>query len=233
MRAVFHSFENHSAGEVVHIMGEAAHHLNVVRVKAHEFILLLNGKGSKLTGEITSVQKNQVDIKITHSEKFHPSHELSLAIASPKKEAFEDILKFSVELGIRHVYPLSSDFSQYDYMASERVQRILESALIQSNNPFFPEIHAQQSLKNFLATHQETIVFFNSQKNQHAKNDDNALGSKTVLIGPEGGFSPAEVVAITNYSKTQEIHLPTPILRAPTAVASSVGYLLALRNNHK
>ena len=231
MRAIYHVFETHHAGEVIHVTGEAAHHLNVVRVKEREHVLLLNGKGSKLTGEITSVQKNQVDIKITHAEVFHPLHELSLAIANPKKEAFEDILKAAVELGIKHIYPLSSDFSQYDYVPSERVQRILESALIQSNNPFFPIVHPQQTLKNFLGVHTDTIVFFNSQKNQHAKTDEHAHASKTILIGPEGGFSPAEVVSITNYSKTQEIHLPTPILRAPTAVASSVGYLLALRKS--
>jgi 16S rRNA (uracil1498-N3)-methyltransferase len=231
MRAIYHLFENHVVGETMHITGDAAHHLNVVRVKNHEHILLLNGKGAKLTGEITSVQKNQVDIKITQAENLKASHQLSLAIANPKKDAFEDILKLAVELGINHIYPLSSDFSQYDYASSERVQRILESALIQSNNPFFPEVHPQQTLKNFLGVHTDTIVFFNSQKSDIQKKSEQDRSAKTILIGPEGGFSPAEVVSITNYSKLQEIHLPTPIMRAPTAVAASVGYLLSLANN--
>lgn len=231
MRAVFYSFDSGEIGQVVQVTGDTAHHLNVVRVRANETILLLNGKGSKLTGTVESIQKNQVDIKITHAEEFSSTHELSLAIANPKKDAFEDILKAAVELGLKNIYPLSSDFSQYDYAPSERIQRVLESALIQSNNPFFPIIHSQVTLKEFLSKHQETIVFFNSQINPEQKNAIENAAKKTILIGPEGGFSPAEVAAISGYSQTQEIHLPTPILRAPTAVASSVGYLLALKNH--
>jgi 16S rRNA (uracil1498-N3)-methyltransferase len=231
LRAAFYPFDKLAIGEVVHISGDTAHHLNVVRIKSNEAILLLNGKGSRLTGKVLSIQKNLVEIQATDYQEVQPSHDLSLAIANPKKDAFEDILKAAVELGIKNIYPLSSDFSQYDYIPSERVERILESALIQSNNAFMPVVHSQTSLKEFLAKHTDTIVFFNSRLTRGPNNDSAAQQKKTILIGPEGGFSPAEVEIISQYSLIQEIHLPTPILRAPTAVASSVGYLLALRNN--
>ena len=227
MRAVYHSFDSIASGDQLVIIGDAAHHLNVVRVKANETVLLMNGKGSILKGVIQALSKNRVEIKIEHSETFQHTHELSLAVANPKKEAFEDILKSAVELGLKHVYPLSSEFSQYDYASSERIQRVLESALIQSNNPFFPIIHEQQTLKNFLNTHQDTLVFFNSQINPNSAKKEFHNIAKTILIGPEGGFSPNEVAEILKFSQVQEIHLPTPIMRAPTAVASSVGYLLA------
>lgn len=227
MRAVYNNFDHVNSGDNLVITGDAAHHLNVVRVKVQETILLMNGKGSIVRGEVQSVSKNQIEIKIAHAESFKPKHELSLAIANPKKDAFEDILKSAVELGIRDIYPLSSDFSQYDYAPSERIQRVLESALIQSNNPFFPIIHEQQTLKNFLSTHTNTLVFFNSQKSQSDKEKAIHSPAKTILIGPEGGFSPNEVTEILKFSSVQEIHLATPIMRAPTAVASSVGYLLA------
>ena len=155
-----------------------------------------------------------------------PTHELSLAIAMPKKDAFEDILKLAVELGVREIFPLTSAYSQYEYEASERVQRILESALVQSNNPFFPEIHPQQALSDFLISHTETIAFFNSREPASPKGQETAV-KKTILIGPEGGFSTEEVNLISKYPKNLEIHLATPILRAPTAVASSIGYLLS------
>lgn len=231
MRAVFYPFEKIALNETIQVTGDTAHHLNVVRVKINEVILLLNGKGARLTGNVLSIQKNLVEIQTTKFEESKASHELSLAIANPKKDAFEDILKAAVELGIKNIYPLSSDFSQYDYLPSERIDRILESALIQSNNAFMPTIYSQQSLKDFLAKHSDTIVFFNSKITPGPMNDSAAQEKKTILIGPEGGFSPLEVEIISQYSSIQEIHLPTPILRAPTAVASSVGYLLALRNN--
>ena len=230
MRAVYHSFDSVNSGDHLIITGDAAHHLNVVRVKINEVILLMNGRGSILKGVIQSLSKNQIDIKVEHSEVFQHTHELSLAIANPKKDAFEDILKSAVELGLKHIYPLSSEFSQYDYAPSERIQRVLESALIQSNNPFFPVIHEQQALKNFLNTHQDTLVFFNSQTNPDSAKKALQNSAKTILIGPEGGFSAIEVAEILKYSRVQEIHLSTPIMRAPTAVASSVGYLLAQGN---
>lgn len=227
MRAVFCSFDFAEVGTLLEITGDVAHHLNVVRIRQNETIFLLNGKGSRLTGSVETIQKNLVEVKITQAENLSRTHELSLAIANPKKDAFEDILKAAVELGIKHIYPLSSDFSQYEYQASERIERILESALIQSNNPFFPQIHLQSTLKEFLSTHQNTIAFFNSRSSQAKVGRDDQKAEKTILIGPEGGFSPAEQLLISQYSQIQEIHLPTPILRAPTAVASSVGYLLA------
>lgn len=233
MRAVYNDFENVKTGDVLSVTGDAAHHLNVVRVKNKEVILLMNGKGSILRGEIQSIAKNLIEIKIEEAKCFEAKHELSLAIANPKKDAFEDILKSAVELGLRHIYPLSSDFSQYDYAPSERIQRVLESALIQSNNPFFPVIHEQQTLKNFLTTHQDTLVFFNSQINPDSEKNAANDHAKTILIGPEGGFSPNEVADILKYSSVLEIHLPTPIMRAPTAVASSVGYLIACGSKTK
>lgn len=227
MRAIYNDFENVDSNDILLITGDAAHHLNVVRVKLHEIILLMNGKGMIIRGEIKSLSKNQIEIQIDQIEKRDPRHELSLAIANPKKDAFEDIVKSAVELGIRHVYPLSSEFSQYNYTPSDRVERILESALIQSNNPFFPIIHEQQTIINFLNTHSDTIVFFDSQPECSKKDAPVQTSAKTILIGPEAGFSSKEVTDILKYSSVQQIHLATPIMRAPTAVASSVGYLLA------
>jgi len=226
LRAIYHAFADLFENSDILIEGESAHHLNVVRVKIDEMLLLLNGQGSIVTGKITALSKNQVSVKVQKVESFVRQHELSLAIANPKKDAFEDILKAAVELGVKNIYPLSSDFSQYDYVASERVARVMESALIQSNNPFFPAVHSQQSLKEFLSTHQDQICFFNSKPSQETSVKAGVI-PKTILIGPEGGFSSGEISAILAFPKIQEIHLPTPILRAPTAVAASIGYLLA------
>ncbi len=232
MRAVFHSFDKIADNETLLVTGEAAHHLNVVRIRNNEELLLLNGRGSILTGKVLSASKNAIEISILKSENKNPTHALSLAVAMPKKDAFEDILKMAVELGVNDIYPLVSEYSQHEYAPSDRVQRILESALIQSNNPFLPMIHEQRSLEAFLKEHKETLVFFNSRP-VDAKKDQAHGPKKTILIGPEGGFSPAEVSAINLYPSVLEIHLPTPILRAPTAVASSVGYLLAAENGPK
>ncbi len=229
MRAVYYKFENDFSGDVVTIKGDSVHHLMVARVRVKEKILLLNGSGIKIQGEVLEISKNSIKVKIHSKEAFTPEHQLSLAIAMPKKDAFEDILKIAVEVGIREIHPLVSAFSQYDYTPNERIERILESALIQSNNPFFPVIHAQKKLSDFLSMHEDELVFFNSQVS-NSKNHTKKDIRRTILVGPEGGFSPEEIENILKYPQILEVHLPTPILRAPTAVASSVGYLLASLN---
>lgn len=225
MRALFYSFHDISLDSIVEIADERAKHLQVVRIKIGETVLLLNGQGKSAQGEIVEIHKKSVTLKIRSVFEAQKSHQFSLAIATPKKEAFEDILKIAVELGAVDIYPLTSEFSQYQYVSSERVDRILESALIQSNNAFLPTVHPQAQLDEFLQSHQSPLVFFNSRPNS-AK--EKIIHEKTtILIGPEGGFSPSEIKRIENYSQVKTIHLPTPIMRAPTAVAAAIGYLLS------
>lgn len=228
MRAAFYSFKNATVNEVVELSGESFHHLSVARIKKNEKILLLNGEGEKLFGEVEYLGKKSLNIRIEKIETISQLPGISLAIATPKKDAFEDVLKMAVELGVQKIFPLISHYSQYKYTWSERVQRILESALIQSNNAYFPKIYEMESLDDFLKNHGDALAFFNSEKNENEKRKENCGTLPiTALLGPEGGFSREETSKILNYKKVLEIHFKTPILRTPTAFAASIGYLLS------
>lgn len=226
MRAILYPFTKESVQKNLFITGESAKHLHVVRVKREEKILVLNGHGLKVSAKVGEISKNQIELLIESVEEVLSTHEISLAIATPKKDAFEDILKIAVELGVRNIYPLTSEFSQFNYSASERIQRILESALVQSNNPFLPTIHPQVNLDHFLTQLKIPLYFFNSRASS-SQNAEKVPGKKMVLIGPEGGFSLREEASILTKLNVFSIHFRTPILRASTAVASSVGYLLS------
>ena len=227
MRAIYYSFSKENNSQKIIVSDESAKHLQVVRIKINDDILVLNGKGLKAFTKVGLISKNHVELSVNLIEEAKVSHEISLAIASPKKDAFEDILKIAIELGVQNIYPLSSEFSQYDYLYSDRIQRILESALIQSNNPFLPIIHPQIELDLFLNQLNCPLYFFNSRPSSSVTSQV-TTGPKIILIGPEGGFSPREEANILAQKGIFSIHLPTPILRAPTAVASSIGYLLSI-----
>ncbi len=226
MRAIIYPFSGVEKNENINVTGESLKHLLVVRIKLNEEVLVLNGSGSRAFTRVVSISKHQVELIVETVEESSPYHEISLAIANPKKDAFEEILKIAVELGVQKIYPLTSQFSQYDFTPSERSNRILESALIQSNNTFFPQIMPQVKLDEFLKQAIVPIIFFNSKPNKD-KIFNNLNGPKIILIGPEGGFSLDEESKILAQSNTFSIHFSTPILRAPTAVASSIGYLLS------
>lgn len=230
MRAIFYPFENVQKGDSLLIEGDSAHHLNVVRTRVNDELLLLNGKGSRLTAKVQTIDKKQVGLNILEVENVQKKIQITLAVATPKKDAFEDILKMAVELGVDVIQPLSSHFSQLDFEENERTGRLIESALIQSNNAFLPKIAAQQSLTQYLQSNSSPLYFFNSRPVQNAK-VTSVADNFHLLIGPEGGFSPEEIELITSYKGTIQVHLPTPILRAPTAVSASIGYIMALKNS--
>jgi 16S rRNA (uracil1498-N3)-methyltransferase len=231
MRALYLPSYKFVANQLVSIEGDALHHLQVVRVKKDEEVLLLNGIGASAQGRIVEIQKKQALVQVNKVETKEALHEFSLAIGVPKKDAFEDILKMATELGIRNIYPLTTEYSQYEYAPTERVQKILESALVQSNNLFMPTIHPQVSLEHFLENFPFEILFLNSRQDFDARNSTSMTGV-CALVGPEGGFSIAEEQKLISMNNVKSIHLATPILRAPTAVASAIGYLLACDEFH-
>jgi 16S rRNA (uracil1498-N3)-methyltransferase len=225
MRAVFADVEFVS-GANLEISGEVAHHLSVARVKTGEEILVLNGNGEYATCKVENLTKKDVLLKTIKVSKENKKHNVSIAIGVPKKDAMEDIIKICVELGVNNIYPLTTQYSQYKLEENERLFRIIESALIQSNNLYWPKIYKQNSLEFFLENLKVPLVYFSSRKidNNLSINSDEEI---VILIGPEGGFSSTEEQLIRNYKLTNAIHLDTAIMRAPTAVATSVGYLLS------
>ena len=226
MRAIFYKKEVFLNQEELNLDEDSTHHLHVSRVKVGDEILVLNGGGYKILAEILRISKKECTLKVKNIEILERDHQLSLALGLPKKEAFEDIVKISVELGIVNLYPLSTKYSQYTFENNERIQRIIESAMIQSNNAFYPNIFPQMSLDDFLSKNDKTLYFLNSVK-ESSQTKSSKEKSSIFLIGPEAGFSLDEIEKLRNHQYVCEIHLPTPILRAPTAVATSAGYILS------
>lgn len=224
----------------IKIEGDSFHHLQVARVKSGEELLLLDGKGKKNYSIVLEISKKYAVVEIQSIKDTERFHQICLAISTPKRDAFWDILKIAVEMGVPKIVPLISEYSQFEFSLSsdgERAQRVFESALAQSNNAFIPEISSSRQLDSFLNSEYELIWFFNSAGDfPHFAASPNELltSSKAVsnlksvvLIGPEGGFSKKEIEMILQCKKTVEIKLNLPIMRSPTAVSASLGYLLA------
>ena len=72
MRAVFCDLKSGAAGEEVVISDDRAHHLQVVRVKIDEEVLVLNGMGQRFFSKIIEVTKKEVVLKILKTESLAP-----------------------------------------------------------------------------------------------------------------------------------------------------------------
>lgn len=229
MRAIYlPHLQNDLAAEKEITLSDIHHLVNVVRVQENEEVLLLNGKGLKAIARINSITKKQVQLKILSQQKVDPQLNISLAQCIVKKEAMEDILRASVETGLIQVYPLQSQYSWHLFLPETRIEAILGHAAEQSNNPNLPLVSSPTKLIDFNFKEFDHVLYFTSNSEAQRKAQPISKTQKILLlIGPEGGLAPAEEELLFKQSNFSFFHLPTPILRAPTAVLVATGFTLS------
>lgn len=208
------------------IEGDTFHHLvNVLRVRINDELILLDGKGLQGLGLVAQIGKRELTVKIKSTTRAPESTNCDLLLFTPKKDALEMMLKSATELGVRKIYLFRGAFSQEKLPDGTRVDALLQSAMEQSNNPWKPEIiHCSElsdcPLEQFDQIHLMDI-------DPHATSSSKTSARSILVIGPEGGFSEDERKFLKSFKSTHVVSLPTPILRAPTAMMAGLGWWYA------
>lgn len=208
------------------LSGDSLHHLvNVVRIEKGESLLLLNGKGLFVETTVEQISKRELFLrKVSHREESLPYY-FDLALGMPKREALELSLKQATELGFRKIYLIKSDYSQMRFPEPDRTEKLLVSALEQSNAPFLPEV-VQAKWEDISYSSYEEALLLDSQTKMEPPRDRKLNGKRLLIVGPEGGFSPQELIFLHAQETVKVLNLPTPILRTPTAVATGAGIMI-------
>lgn len=227
MRAEYYKdLEQIKDQDILKLDEELLHHLvKVVRLNQGEKILLLNGKGLSMECVVSNVSKKSLELKKLSVQEGQDFLGLSLAIGICKRDAMELILKQAVELGVKEIIPLQTDFSHKFFLKPERVESLMISALKQSNNLYFPDILSSSKIENLDFKNYSHALYFTPPGEARDHSFSPSPKDKTLLIiGPEGGFSQKEDHWIAQQKNVTRISLATPILRAPTAVAAAIGW---------
>lgn len=181
---------------------EASHHCTqVLRMKEGAELLLTNGKGISAHAVITGASRKRTQVDIQAIEKAAPlTVQFGLAIAFTKnKSRNEWLLEKATEMGITHIFPVFTKRSERDKINPERLNNILVSAMLQSQQVYLPQLHEVQSLEKLWAA---TDALFAQKFIAHCESDQErnpywrALepGKSTlVLVGPEGDFTEDEI----------------------------------------
>lgn len=234
MRAVYLKNLDITDSTIVISDDKAFHLLKVVRVKVGERILVLNGTGVKAYATIISCDKKNVTISIDKKEAIAEKMHLDLLLAAPKKDACADIIKYSCEIGINTIIPLKSEYSQNGLESGERLERLIEAGVIQSNNPYGLRVEDEinfSEIDNVLKSY-DHVFYFSSVSNVEAKQTLKQSERVLLIIGPEGGFSPEEESLLINHPQVKTKQFPSWILRSQTAVCVSSGYIFGLLQNN-
>jgi 16S rRNA (uracil1498-N3)-methyltransferase len=208
------------------IEGESFHHLkNVLRIKMGEEILLIDGKGNFRLAKIDEISKKSINLAFIKEAKFQQKkYDFYAALAQTKKESLELSLKQLVEIGVSKIYIYTSEYSDRKELNDNRLNKLLISALEQSNAKYLPMIE-KVSFEQLLKLDVEKLIYFTSIEEKEPF-EINSLNKCMVVIGPEGGLSLKEEDKIRALKDSIIINLPTNILRASTATATCCGYLL-------
>ena len=208
---------------------------NVMRLKRGSNINFFNKAGEWLS-EIIFLEKDRVEVKFLNRIKDSTKvTNIELAICLVKKTPMETILQKATELGISKILPIISERTEIKELNHDRAKKIVIEATEQSNQLIPPEISKTIKLKDFISNlNNSTQLFFadvNSKNN--LKQDDVKNGkTKSILIGPEGDFSPAERELILANANTTPFSVSKNILRSDTAVISAISLVNFVNKDH-
>ena len=177
---------------------ESKHIIKVLRKKDTDILHVTNGLGFLFTTEITLASDSKCTVKVNSITKGEQSnYNLHLAVAPTKmNDRFEWFLEKATEIGIHEITPIICDHSERKSVNKERFEKIILTAMKQSNTLFLPKLNPAVSFKDFIKQDQNGTRLIAHCEETNKKSLKSVLQkdtSYTILIGPEGDFSTKEI----------------------------------------
>lgn len=179
---------------------EARHCLRVLRMRVGDEVELVDGKGNLFTGRIANPDLKECTLEIVRkASNFGERHfYLHIAIAPTKNaDRFEWFAEKVTEIGVDEITPLLCERSERKSVNSERIERIVISAMKQSEKAYLPTLNTMTSLEKLVSSTPvdfvKLIAHCNEKGIPHLKKMVKPGDKVLILIGPEGDFSPKEV----------------------------------------
>lgn len=204
---------------------ESWHCAKVLRMRVGDKIHLTDGKGGKYTGKLKIIDPKACAIEILSALSTAPrDYSIHLAVAPTKNMArFEWFLEKATEAGVDRITPLICTRSEKISVRTERLNKIITTAMKQSLNVFHPHLSAPTPFPEFVRNYSATQQFI-----AWCETDDDPLLIKAikpstdviVLIGPVGDFA-ADEVRLAENAGYLPISLGKNRLRTETAALAA------------
>ena len=209
-----------SAGKTVCLTEDQVHYVyHVMRRSIGDEFLLFNGQDGEWLGQAEILTKKQGVIKLIRQTRPQGQTEgVVLAMALIKKDNFDLVLQKATELGVRKIIPLITERTVVSKLNLERAKHIVIEAAEQCERLDVPEITEPMPLKTFLTLDEGQKVYLSERGQSKGKIDK--IRPVCFVVGPEGGWSPAEIQAFERVEGMMALNLGRLILRAETAAIS-------------
>ena len=211
---------------------EATHALRVLRLKEGDTIYLMDGKGTFHKAEVamTTGKRCAYNIVETIPQQRPWAGHFHVAMTPTKMmERVEWFAEKATEIGVDEFSFLECRFSERHNIRTDRIDKIVISAMKQSRKAWKPTVNELQSFRSFVEQPREGLKFIchcyeeieRSDLYLYIRNAKASAQDITVLIGPEGDFNLDEVRLAMEHGYVSA-SLGNQRLRTETAALSSV-----------
>ena len=222
------------SGSVTIDAAEAHHIIHVLRGSAGDVVELFDGCGLVVSAEITSVRRRDVELRILAARcEERPARETILGTAVPKGDRFDWLIEKATELGVTKIVPLVTARSVVDPREGklDKLRQTVIAACKQSGRNHLLELSPVMSWSDFVRTEMTNrIAFIAHQATADSASTDLVPADSAVAqpfpisphqtivfaVGPEGGFTDAEVALAVN-AGAKPVSLGPLVLRIETA----------------
>ena len=178
---------------------ETAHAVRVLRLQPGDEVMLTDGTGNFYRARISLIAHKRCLVDIVETVPQPPlwSGHLHIAMAPTKNmDRTEWFAEKATEIGIDELTFLNCRYSERKVLKTERIAKILVSALKQSLKARLPRLNEMTDFKTFIQqpfSGQKFIAHCHEGEKTPLKDAVHKGEEVVVLIGPEGDFSEEEV----------------------------------------
>jgi 16S rRNA (uracil1498-N3)-methyltransferase len=216
-----------AAAPVAPTLDQSRYLTQVMRLRAGDDLLVFNGRDGEWRCTVADVLKKGVILRA--EEQVRPQTlgpDLELIVAVVKKARVETIVEKAAELGARRVRLVLTKRTNADRIRLDRLDSIAEEAAEQTGRMDVPAVDDPIKLDALLDGWEtgRRLMFCDETGGAPAVSSlrDAGEGPWSILIGPEGGFSPEEGERLRSLPFTTAMSLGPRILRADTAAIAAM-----------
>jgi len=222
------------AGAVLPLDAKQVHYLkNVMRLATGDVLLVFNGRDGEWRAEVADLGRSAGALRAVALERAQVDEpDLWLVFTPIKKTRLDVLVEKAGELGASRLVPVLTERASVRDLNVARAEALLVEAAEQCGRMTVPRIDPVAPLAGVLDRWDagRRLMFCDESGRGPPIASvlaDQAPGPWAVLIGPEGGFSPAERDAIAGRSFVVPVALGPRILRADTAAIAALSLLQA------
>ncbi|WGH79510.1 16S rRNA (uracil(1498)-N(3))-methyltransferase [Jannaschia ovalis] len=231
------------AGQSAPLSRDQAHYLSgVMRLGPGDTLTVFDGRSGAWRARIEAAGKRGGTLVL--EAQVAPQRDppdLWLLFAPIKKARTDFIVEKATELGAAQILPVATEYTNSERIRRDRLQAHAVEAAEQCGGTFVPEVAEIAPLARLLDRWPEdrALVFCDETLSDDPLwAEDGTPGAwpaapAAVLIGPEGGFSPAERARLRGLDFAVPVALGPRILRADTAAVSALTLWQAARGDWK